>query len=393
MSNSTKIIEENIDNKNFGFESALFIPARDKFANSQEEKFEDFNELFTCKSKFESSNNLESNEAQKRNPLGKLNVHSLISEDLMKKIEDCSPMKSSEAQKFGFMDWKVSPKVLFHKPEAQCFNSNEGQNLNFSEDALHRNFTKENLEKFNSCFMQNPFFAKAAEKTNNSELANLINETEQNNFDKFDSIEFQNNIHNEENKNTNEELLFSKLLDSLKINNESNLEASDIMISDLEGNHELSSNVNHTTKKRSDLNSNFNCANIIEKKIFGDSDKNGQLSATLLQNININNNFNYNISNSLPYLYYYNYLMSLNPYLLNASLIFKLNYLQKFHNYLIEFNKNNKIKSTNYQFGKAGWTCLYCNNFNYESNSFWIIFFSLFNKLIFLVLILIFPVI
>lgn len=386
MSNSTKVIEENINNNHFGFESALFIPANKRFQNSQEERIEDFNDLFIYKSKFESSNNLESNEAQKRNAYGNLNFQSLISQDLMKKIEDCSPMKSAEAQKFSFMDLKVPPRVLFNKPIAAAQNLNNQQqnekanNFNFFlEDAFQSNFTKENLQSFNSCFMQNPFFAKATEESKNPELANLIGETEMNasNYDKFDSFDFQNfnnNIHKDDNnnKNLNEELLFSKLLESLNVDNDSNLEGgSDISISDLENNI----NFTNAAKKRSDINSNLNSNNEnSEKKNVGDSYNTGQNNSTLLQNININNNFNYNLGNSLSYASHYNYLMSLNPYLLNASMLFKLNYLQKLQNYLLSINKINTAKSSNYQFGKAGWTCLYCNNFNYESKFFFLIF-------------------
>jgi len=304
---------------------------------------------------------LESNEAQKRNCLGNLNIQSLISEDLMKKIEDCSPMKSAEAQKFKFIDLKISPRVLFNKSEMRNSNNfqDENQNLNFFADNFKRNITREDLDKFNSYFMQNPFFSGKAsdQEKENTEIVNFINEIE-NNFGKFDALKEENN------KNINEELLLSKLLESLNINNESNLEESDV-----EGNVEMiNQQINESTgKKGSDFNSknNENAKNII-----GDYCNNGQNSNTFLQNININNKFNYDIGNCVPQLYYYNYLMSLNPYLSNASLIFKFNYFQKIKYYLLNFNKNNKCKSNNFQFGKPGWTCLYCNNFNYESKFF-----------------------
>ncbi len=374
MNNSSKATEENIYNNHYGFESALFIPATEKLENLQEEKFEDFNDLFISKSKFESSNNSELNEAQKRN----LNIQSLISLDLMKKIEDSSPMKSAEAQKFGFMDMKFSPRVLFNKSEiAQNFYPHQDEDSNsnnFLEDALQANFTQENMHQFNSCFMQNPFLTKPAEESKNTEITQLIHETENNiDYDKFDSSEFGeiNKFHNQEsNKNINEEILFSKLLESLNFNNDSCLEKNDIINADLKSNSDLNMNFNNN-KKVDELKFNniFNNKHS-ENDNFGYSDNNGQMSSNLLQNININNNFNYNIGNGLPYIYYQNYLMSLNPYLLNANLLFKLNYLQKLQNYLLSTKTNNKAQSSNYQFGKAGWTCLYCNNFNYESNIF-----------------------
>jgi hypothetical protein len=367
MANSTKVMEENKNNNHFGFESALFIPAKNKFSQSQAEKFEDSNEFFNCTNKIDSSNYLESNEAQKLNCLGNLNIQSLISEDLMKKIEDCSPMKSDEAQKFKFINLKISPRVLFNKSEMVYSNNfqDENQSLNFFEDTFKGNITKKDLDKFNSYFIQNPFFSGKAsdQEKQNNEIVNLINEIEHN-FGKFDVLK------EESIKNINEEILLSKLLESLNINNESNLEGNDVERNVEMINQQINEN---TGEKGIDFNSKINEN---AKNIIGDYGNNGQNSNTFLQNININNKFNYDIgnSNSVSQLYYYNYLMSLNPYLLNASLIFKLNYLQKIQYYLLNF-KNNKCKSNNFQFGKPGWTCLYCNNFNYESKFFLIIVF------------------
>lgn len=372
MSNSTKVLEENLSSiKHLGFESALFIPAKNKFEFNKEENYEEFNEFSIDKIKSESSNNLELNEAQKRNSLSNLNIHSFISQDLLKKIEESSPMRSGEAQKFGFIDLKITPRDLFdkklHFSSSNNF-ENQNSNSNFFQDTIKANISRDDLEKFNSSFMKNPFlFDKAYEESNhNDNFNNIINETERN-FGKFNSLQFENlnSIKKNEinNKDLNEELIISKLLESLNIDSEAIYNETEQTNNEI-ASDKINQNSENNSKKGDDLRLNKN-ENLENKN--KDYTNAGQNSSTFQQNININNNFNYNIGNGVPYLNYYYYLMSLNPYLLNANLIFKINYLQKLQNYLMTINKNNKAKSNNFQFGRAGWTCMFCNNFNYES--------------------------
>jgi len=376
MSNNNKIIEGK-QKSHFGFQSALFIPSPNEKENINEENFDEINELLNFKNKIESSNNLESNEAQIKSRMSNTNLKTLLSEDLIKRIEDCSPLNSAEVKKFNFIEFKIPAKTLFGE-EVQNSNLNDESNK-FSNKIFEskNNYSKEKFDKISSCFINNPFFSINSEEYKNSEQSNLINETE----DDLANLNYWNiknvNIEEDEKKYISEEILFSKLFESLHLNSDTEIKGEDPIISDFENKNFI--------KKNSHLENEINLINFgelldsrinneetqklkHEEKILENSENNSNLNSNLPKNISINNNFNYNIINNFPYQYYYNYLVSINPYFANAAFLFKLNYFYKLNNYLMKNKLSPKTKSSNFQYGKAGWTCLYCSNFNYESN-------------------------
>lgn len=377
MSNNNKIIQGN-QNRHFGFHSSLFIPSLNEIENTKEENFDENNELLIFKNKIESSNNLKSNQAQIKSHMSNTNLKSLLSEDLIRRIDDCSPLNSAEVNKFNFIEFKIPSKALFLE-EAQNLNSNDESNK-FSNKIFesNNNYSKEKLDKISSCFINNPFFSINSEDYKNSQIANLINETE----DDFKNLNYWeiNNLNikkEEENKAFSEEILFSKLFESLHPNPEYGLEGDDPIISDLQ-NKNFSQKNSHSENEinlknfgellDSTINNEENQKFKHEEENFGNSENNSNLNSNLPKNININNNFNYNIINNFPYQYYYNYLVRINPYLVNAGFLFKLNYVFQLHNYFMNNKLSPKTKSSTFQYGKAGWTCMYCSNFNYESN-------------------------
>ncbi len=308
----------------------------------------------------DSSNNPQLDKFQIKSHLNDADLNSFLSKDLLKKIEDDSPRTSEEVKISQFVKLNIPPTQLcmnFDVNDLNLKNFNEISNLLFSEEK------EQNKYNTFSSFEKKVENLKNLNNNSRDEVRELINDSYSTLFDNNLNIVINGKfeVGEEENINLNEELLFSKLIESLNSNSEKNCN----QISNLE-------EINLVCPEN--LKNNFNNKEI-NKEVKSekgnlDNSKNGndkEIKSNIPNKININNNFKYHIINNFPFLNYYNHLLSLNPYVLNANLIYKINYLHKLQNLVMNEKKDYKLKSNNFQFGKSGWTCLYCNNFNYES--------------------------
>lgn len=373
-----------IDYQNNGFTSALFLNMPNSKEINLESSIEEKNSYDYVKLAFENSNSIENNEPQKSTQLNNLNICNFLSDDLLKKLEENSPMKNYENQKFFNFENK-GKKLFYNNSDVQLENQEAKvlNDVNIKHEYNKENFYLKNMFGESSCFMSNPFY-------NNGEIEEeFCKESEEKNFDSdicdFKNFNFgQNQIFSNNDGDNN-----MKLLNDLEFDSFPNEEESQENLIKIEKN-----NQENVTYLKNDLN--MNKINGIKNNFFGEKIKNendGKVNKNddikqnktdinnnnyypnqQPNNININNNFNYNIINNFPYQYYQKNFLGFNPFLRNPQLLYNIKNAQNLQNYYFAAAKNLQIqknlKVNNYQFGKSGWTCVFCNNFNYESKNY-----------------------
>ena len=364
------------DYENNGFKSALFLNIPNFKEINLESSIEEKNSYDYVKLAFENSNINENNEPQKSPQLNNLNICNFLSDDLLKKLEENSPMNNYENHKFFNFENK-GKKLFYNNSDVQLENQEAKvlKDVNIKHESNKENFYIKNTFGKSSCFKNSPFY-------NNAEIKEeeFSKESEEKKFDSnfcdFKNFNFGKNQIFSKNEEDNVKLLTGLEFDSFPNEVESQENLIKIEKNNQENVTYLKNDFN--TNKINGIKNNFfedQIKNENDVKVNKNDDFNVIKSDTYPNqqpnNININNNFNYNIINNFPYQYYQKYFLGFNPFLRNPQILYNIKNAQNIQNYYLAAAKNLQIqknlKVNNYQFGKSGWTCVYCNNFNYES--------------------------
>lgn len=349
---------EHIKECNNEFISGSYFQYHDFTNNKEQENLEISQNFINTKYLKENFQNFASIELQ--NPIGISNPNTSdnITNDLLDKFDEDNSRSINEfptRAPFSFKIPKISSSQNENKKnllEERITKENKMNDLYYS--GYSDETTKSTLYK-DSFFLNNPF---------NKE--HEINETNLHKIDNFEETE--NNLFTDKIfsplENINEDDFHWKLFESIKINYYSEGEELETFKKNLENNVFHEKNLIKIDERTNLKMNEYSEREEIKKD---EPDLNNPLYH---HKINIDAKTNYEALNSLNHQLYLNNLMNLNPLLRSTQILSNLVYLENIKNLLINMPNQEQLpqRNTNFTHGrKSGWTCTFCNNFNYAS--------------------------
>lgn len=337
------------------FHSRLFFPYKN-FLSKHQDDSKDINNIsnFNEKNlKHDKEGNLDTSQTRKTLTLSSSNLSNLISKDLIKTIEEQAPFDSSEIRMNNNLSFNLQNKELIHDQTNELFSEEEINHKRIN--ICNKDFQQ---IRYKTCSDNKSNFQCNTYHENENQEPVLPNSKEEKYIDEtlsFNSNKFFIGDENSKHLFKKEKEMNKKLLETLRINSfpeEDVIESLNIAEYPVyENNPKITINQNKTIEENK-------ISNIEESK----------KSYDLRHNLLLSGDVNTELIKSLQYQIYLQNIINLNPLLRNAQLLYYINCLQKNQISLLTKNiqSHNPIK-TNNNFGKPGWTCIYCNNFNYQS--------------------------